>query len=192
MHELAVPVDELNKERLKRYAWEVGTGVPLEVSGGFFVSWIDDAIRASRYADDVARCADDVARSSRRAKRAVRIPRGGRGTGGGAGIEGGGGRKVYRGVPSNTKRGRDAMRGVVRPRGSSKDYLKHVKGEDVAADVTSWTRDKTVARRFGDVVLELDDTAVKHRIVPHPAPSLRPDEQEILIRGVLRNVKRAE
>jgi hypothetical protein len=104
----------------------------------------------------------------------------------------GGRRVLYRGVPSGTQRGRDALKGIVRPRGESQNYLKHVEGGDVAADVTSWTTDKNIAKRFGDIILEIEEKVVKHKIVPHPAPGLYAHEKEVLIRGVLRGVKIAK
>lgn len=105
------------------------------------------------------------------------------------------GGKLYRGVPSSTPRGKQALHGIVQPRGTESGYgayLKHVKGEDVLSDVTSWTRDPDVARSFGDIILEVDEAAVKNRIVPHPAPYLYPHESEILIQGTLNNVKRVQ
>lgn len=105
------------------------------------------------------------------------------------------GGKLYRGVPSNTIRGKLAKQGVVKPRGTESGYsayLKHVKAEDVLSDVTSWTPDPAVARSFGDVILEVDATSIRNRIVPHPAPHLYPHESEVLIQGILNNVKRAQ
>jgi hypothetical protein len=97
---------------------------------------------------------------------------------------------LYRGVPRNTARGRHALAGRVRPRGTSTDYVTHVQGGPVDTDVTSWTRDESVARKFGDVILVVDEDDVRPRVVnPHPLPSRYPQEQEVLIRGPLDNVR---
>jgi len=96
--------------------------------------------------------------------------------------------KLYRGVPSNTERGRLAKQGIVCPRGDSRDYVRHIRGEDVETDVTSWTRNRDVAKRFGDIILTLDEDDVKDLIVPHPLPTRYPHEQEVLFRGPLENV----
>lgn len=81
------------------------------------------------------------------------------------------------------------MAGIVRPRGSSHDYAAHVLGEGVATDVTSWTSDSTVAKKFGDIILKIDDSNLQDRIVPHPFPGRYPHEGEVLIRGLLENVE---
>jgi hypothetical protein len=101
------------------------------------------------------------------------------------------GGKLYRGVPRNTRRGQEALRGIVRPRGTFKDYVAHVLNQPAATDVTSWTRDRKQASRFGDIILEIDEAAVAGKIVPHPLPNRFPEEQEVLIRGVLTNVQQA-
>lgn len=92
---------------------------------------------------------------------------------------------LYRGVPKNSPRGIDArIRWYVRPRGTSTDYVGHVLGTvPLDADVISWTYDEKVARRFGEVVLKIDEDDVRARIVPHPLPNRYPHEREVLIRG---------
>jgi hypothetical protein len=99
---------------------------------------------------------------------------------------------LYRGVPSGTERGKLAKQGIVKPRGTSNDYMKHVRGEDVATDATSWTRDPSVARRYGDIILKAEESKVKSKIIPHPDPGLYPDEQEVLLRGTLEGLERVE
>jgi hypothetical protein len=99
---------------------------------------------------------------------------------------------LYRGAPSHTERGRLARRGIVEPRGTSRDYLAHVRGEDVATDVTSWTTSRREARRFGDITLVVRRRDVANRIVPHPAPGLYMHENEVLIRGRLYGVRQYE
>jgi hypothetical protein len=97
---------------------------------------------------------------------------------------------LYRGVPRNTARGRAALQGSVHPRGTSTDYLTHVQGGMASTDVTSWTYDEQVARRFGDLILVVDADDVRGQIVdPHPLPSRYPYEKEVLLKGVVRNVK---
>jgi hypothetical protein len=95
---------------------------------------------------------------------------------------------LYRGVPRNTARGREALiRRTVLPRGTSTDYAGHVRGEPVQADVTSWTYDEQVARRFGDLILVIDEDDVRARVVtPHPLPNRYPQEREVLIRGPVK------
>jgi len=105
--------------------------------------------------------------------------------------------KLYRGVPSHTKRGKLALQGTVKPRGSDYGmdaYWRHVHADpNVVADVTSWSRSKEVARRYGDVLLEVDELDVANRIIrPHPDPHFKPTEMEVLLRGVLYNVRRVE
>src|SRR5580692_10862979 len=99
---------------------------------------------------------------------------------------------LYRGVPRSAERGKEALQGIVRPRGRSHDYESHVLGEDASTNVTSWTRLRAVAEAFGDIVLEIDEADVRDRIVPHPLPHANPHEQEVLIRGRLTRVKRAK
>jgi hypothetical protein len=84
---------------------------------------------------------------------------------------------------------------VVRPRGTSMNYERHVRAEHVLADVTSWTRSEAVARRFacgGGIILVLEEDDVIDRIVPHPFPFpyRYAHEQEVLIRGLLENIHR--
>jgi hypothetical protein len=68
--------------------------------------------------------------------------------------------------------------------------MTHVQGGSVDADVTSWTYDEKVARRFGDLILVVDEDDVRTRIVnPHPLPNRYPHEREVLIRGLIKNVQ---
>lgn len=89
-----------------------------------------------------------------------------------------------------TPRGRDALKGQAHSRGTSKDYIAHVLDQPVESDVTSWTNDEAQARRFGDIILTVDEDDVRDRIVPHPLPNRYPEEQEVLIRGSLYGLKR--
>ena len=96
---------------------------------------------------------------------------------------------LYRGIPKNTKRGREALRGAVVPRGNSTDYLEHVLGGTVDTDATSWTYDEQVARRFGELILA-DEDDVRHRIVtPHLLPGRYSHEKEVLLRGSIFRFK---
>ena len=103
---------------------------------------------------------------------------------------------LYRGVPSNTERGRLAKLGIVKPRGrlSGQDaYYRHVHNDpNVKADVTSWSRLKSVAKRFGDTILRVRLKDVQNRIKTHPDPAFKPDEAEVLIQGTLNNVPRIQ
>lgn len=99
---------------------------------------------------------------------------------------------LYRGVPLCTRRGRQALNGIVEPRGTSTNYESHVLGADAATDVTSWTRDRAVAEKFDDIILLIEEDDVRDRIVPHPLPGANRHEHEVLIRGRLTNVKSAK
>ena len=92
---------------------------------------------------------------------------------------------LYRGVPEHTQRGIEAKQGMVRPRGDSKDYEAHVRGEDVDADVTSWTRSSKVAAKFGNIILTVEEETIRDQIVDNPLSNRYPNEQEVLIRGNL-------
>jgi hypothetical protein len=81
----------------------------------------------------------------------------------------------------------NALRGIAIPRGTSTDYLGHIRGEDVQTDVTSWTLELTTACRFGDIILEIDFDTVRDRVVePHPLP-LKYQEREVLVKGPVHN-----
>ena len=100
--------------------------------------------------------------------------------------------KLYRGVPAGTPRAKAARQGLAKPRGNALDTTalrKHVLGEDVNAGVTSWSRDRNVARRFSGsngIILEVDESLVQTKIVPRPRIMKYADEQEVLLKGTIR------
>lgn len=98
---------------------------------------------------------------------------------------------LYRGIPKTRHKAyTEALQGVVRPLGTSTDYEKHVRDEHVFTDVTSWTRDLAVARRFATrngVVVEIDEAVVA--TMPHPLPNRYPYEQEVLVKGEVRGCR---
>lgn len=108
-----------------------------------------------------------------------------------------GARKLFRGVPpvsNSTDKARLAKLGIAKPRGTKLDaqsLLKHVLGEDVDAGVTSWTPDRTVARRFSGAtgtIIEVEADDVAQSVVPRPpVPEGKyADELEVLLKGIIQ------
>ena len=102
------------------------------------------------------------------------------------------GQKLYRGVPKNTPRGKDAVNGIAKPRGTRTDPAAleaHVRGEDIDAGVTSWTTDRAQARRFAGqngIILEVDAQSVAGKIAPRPNIGKYQEEMEVLLKGIIQ------
>jgi hypothetical protein len=103
-------------------------------------------------------------------------------------------RLLFRGVagPKTSLKMRLAKQGVAKPRGTKLDAAsleKHVRNEDVASGVTSWTTKRSIAKRFSGpngVILEVEESAVANRVVPRPPINKYLDEAEVLLKGTIQ------
>ena len=101
--------------------------------------------------------------------------------------------KLYRGVPGNgTEKANLGAQGIAKPRGSSLDPAeieRHVEGANANAGVTSWTPDRSVAKRFSGnngTIIEVNKSAVADKIVPRPPIQKNSSEKEVLLKGTIQ------